>query len=170
MHEKRANSGRPLFTPNSAGINAETRRRFKSGAEDGSYSSMTAAERKKSAQKTDKSRDSSLQRRFKQGSEYSKSKRSRVHSSKSGSDVSRNIIERIIANKDGKISDTDMRHLSDDEGQDEAANTEIDRNDTYPIGRSDNLETEMIPGNTYTLVPANQRNEFRMKFKTSLGG
>ena len=49
MHEKRSSSGRPLFTPNSAGVNTERTRRFKSGAEEGSYSSLTAAERKKSA-------------------------------------------------------------------------------------------------------------------------
>lgn len=84
----------------------------------------------------------------------SKSKKSRAHSSKSGSDISRNIIERIIANKDGKVSDTDMRHLSDDEGADGAGDTEIDRNETYPIG-SNNLETDVIPGGVYTLVPTN---------------
>ena len=27
-----------------------------------------------------------------------------------------------------------------------------------------------MPNNVYTLVPANQRNEFRMKFRTSIGG
>ena len=62
---------------------------------------------------------------------------SRAHSSRSNSDVSRKIIERIIANKDGKVSDTDMRHLSDDEGADDAGDTEIDRNEAFMHGRSD---------------------------------
>ena len=95
---------------------------------------------------------------------------SRTHSSRSKSDVSRKIIERIIANKDGKVSDTDMRHLSDDEGADVAGDTEIDRNEAFMLGRSDQLDTDIVPNNVYTLVPANQRNEFRMKFKTSIGG
>lgn len=124
------------MTPKNYATNPEGRRRLKSGIDDGSYSNMTA-DRKKSAQKTDKSRDSSLQRKFKQGSEYSKSKRSRANSSRSNSDVSRKIIERIIANKDGKVSDTDMRHLSDDEGADVAGDTEIDRNEAFMLGRSD---------------------------------
>ena len=92
-----------------------------------SSGSFETERRKKSGQRTDKSRDSSLARKFKQGSEFSREKKSRaskIYSSKSNSDVSRNIIERIIANKDGQVSDTIMRNLSDNEGGgDEAGET-----------------------------------------------
>ena len=126
----------------------ENQRKFKSGMTgEESSGSFGMDGRKKSGQRTDKSRDSSLARKFKQGSEYSREKKSRaskIYSSKSNSSVSRSIIDRIIANKDGVVSDTIMKNLSENEGGgDEAGEPEHARNESY-VGTNPSISTHMM--------------------------
>lgn len=107
-----------MFTPTSLVDKDADRRKYKSNmgsARSGSFGES----RSKSGQRTNKSRgkstgsnERSLMRKFKgQASEYSrsnkmnKSRASQIYSNQSNSSTSRQIIDRIIANKDGKTSE-----------------------------------------------------------------
>ena len=112
-------------------------------------------------------------RKFKgQGSEYSrsnkldKSRASQIYSNQSNSSASRQIIDRIIANKDGKTSEIMRQNYSDHEGGDEAGETDtrLDRlelGESYPTTRDavfgpNSLDDNGIPVRPdYTLVPQN---------------